>query len=793
MNLALPVLLLLSAAPVLGFAVRGRRPSPGAVAWGVVGLSVTVLFGPALLLPDGIPSPAASLADHAPWSAAEELDGLAGNPVLGDVTYQIEPWLLFSRRELRAGRLPLWNPHQFAGTPFWANGQSAPLHPLNLLFAALPGALLPLGWILLPWLRLVVAGLGARALARSLGVGEAGALYAALAFALSGMLVGFALFPMGNALALVPWVLWATERLVGRWEDGSPLAGPAACLAAAVGLQLLGGHPATAVHTGLVSVLFLVVRLGPGRLAGAARRLLPAWALAWVVGAAVAAVHLVPFAALLGETSRWQGWAPGTGDGGPWWVFLTQPLRLVLPDLYGNPAEGTWHGPFNYLATAVYAGAVALPLAAAGLLARDRGARGRWALAAAGLVAFAAAYHLPGLHDLLTLLPVVGRAPSHRLVFAVILTLAVLGGAGLERWREALSGRLVPAARHRHVAGLAGGALLALALLAIACALYRGDWREHGLVGEQVVRTSAVAAGALGLLGVAVFVRRPRRTAWATGVVLVFVAVDLATAHGTIHPALPAAALYPETGAVRAVTGSGDRLVATGSTLRPNAALVHGLYDVRGDDPVKLAAYDRLLGERFGGAHPTYFRPVERLDPLWLDRLSVRWVMTAPDAVDAADGSLRTGWHLAYRGDDAVVWERPNPLPLARWAGPRRGGAVRVEILERLPGRFRIAFERGPFGAAAERDPLLVVAESWAPGWSARLDDGTELPVEAAGGVLLGVRPPVERGVVSLSYRPPGLVTGAWVSLAGVLGLWGMGWKHRPAWGPAASEIGGLP
>lgn len=779
MNLALPVLLLLSAAPVVWSAVRRGRPTPGAVAWGVVGLAVTALFAPALALPDGIPSPAASLAEHAPWSGADELQGHTGNPVLGDVTYQIEPWLLFARRELRAGRLPLWNPHQFAGTPFWANGQSAPLHPLHLLFAVLPTGLLPLGWILLPWLRLVVAGLGARALARALGVGETGALYAALSFALSGMLVGFALYPMGNALALVPWVLAATERLVRRWEDdegGSSLAGLAAAagwLAAAVGLQLLGGHPATAVHTGLLSVLFLAVRLGPRRLVGAARSLLPAWALAWLVGAAVAAVHLVPFAMLLGETSRWQGWEAGGGGGGSWWLPLAQPLRLVLPDLYGNPAEGTWWGPFNYLATAVYSGALALPLAAAGLLARSSGARGRWALAASGLFAFAAAYHLPGLHDLLTALPVVGRAPSHRLIFAVILTLAVLGGAGLERWLEALAGRLDPAARRRLLAGLAAGAILALGLLTVATALYRGDWEQHGLVGEQVVRTSAVAAGAVGLLGLAVFVRRTRSSVWVGAGVLAFAVLDLVSAHDAVHPALPASALYPETGAVRALAGSEERLVATGSTLRPNAALVYGLYDVRGDDPVKLAAYDRLLGERFGGAHPTYFRPVERLDPLWLDRLSVRWVMTAPGAADEA---LRGVWHLAYRGEDALVWERPNPLSLARWTISPRGGPARVEILERLPGRYRIAFERPAGRVGAERDPLLVVAESWAPGWSARLDDGTRVSVDAAGDVLLGLRPPVASGVMTVSYRPPGLVAGAWVSLAGILALGVMGW-----------------
>src|SRR4029079_1926115 len=109
-------------------------------------------------------------------------------------------------------------------------------------------------------------------------------------------------------------------------------------------------------------------------------------------------------------------------------LLAVQPLRLVLPDLYGNPALGTWWGPFNYLATAVYAGALALPLAAAGAAAarRDR----RWAAVLALLAfCFTAAYHLPGVRDLLLALPLVGRVLHHPLVFCVCLSLDLVSRA----------------------------------------------------------------------------------------------------------------------------------------------------------------------------------------------------------------------------------------------------------------------------------------------------------------------------------------------------------------------------
>ena len=817
-NPALPLLALLSAAgPIL---VAWRPAAAGAprrpwrelgIPWAVLGLAGMGLLAPALALPAGIPSPAASLAAVPPWEgtgrlpaapapagppplppfgrgtqsprsvplgplAQREAGGVAlpagaampatgeggGNPLLRDVTFQIQPWLLFTRRELRAGRLPGWNPFQFAGSPFWANGQSAPLFPLHLLFAALP---LQLGFVLLPWLRLVIGGCGVWMLGRELGLGPPAALLAALSFALAGMPVSFALFPMGNALALVPWVLWAVERLAAATAAASssaglaggtaagPLATAIAGLAAAAGLQLLAGHPETAAHTALLSLLYLAVR-------GAARQgaAFLGWAAGWLGGAALAAVQLLPLALLLPATARWQGLAAGAEP--PLRLLLEQPLRLVLPELYGHPAHGTWWGPFNYSATAVYAGALALPLAAAGL-ARCRRDR-RWlALAVTAAFAFAAAYHWPGVRDLLGVLPVIGRAAHHRLLFGVELGAALLAGAGCDEWL---------AGRGRGV--LAGGAAAA-ALLAAAWALHRAAWAAHGLLRTEAGWTAAVAAAVLLL---ALSLRLDRGWRFRLAPLLPALALcDLLAAHGAINPGLPLARLYPSTGAVRFLARQPGRVAGTGEALRPNAAMVYGLYDLRGDDPVKLVSYEAVY-RRFAAGDPVYFQPITQWSSPWLDRLGLRWVVAGPgEAPRAAD------WRLAYAGADARVYERPAALPLVRWAPPALAASVGsaaadaarvapavvppagLTVMRREPGRWEIGWH-----SAEPR--LLVVAESWAPGWRA-LVDGQPRPVEAAAGALLGVRLGPGAGRAELRYRPPGLLAGAWISAAALLVL----------------------
>src|SRR4029078_4598598 len=103
----------------------------------------TALLGGALAIPDGVPSQAGLLASHVPWRGQPPL---AAKPHLLDTVHLDEPWLLFLRRELRAGRLPFWDPHQLAGEPFWSNGSDAPRvppHPLLLWGAALLGVPAP--------------------------------------------------------------------------------------------------------------------------------------------------------------------------------------------------------------------------------------------------------------------------------------------------------------------------------------------------------------------------------------------------------------------------------------------------------------------------------------------------------------------------------------------------------------------------------------------------------------------------------------------------------------------------
>ncbi len=734
MNAALPLLAILSLAGLLA-----RRRGLG-LAWAVSGLAAMLLLRGALALPDGIVSPSATLATIAPWHAAEPSampadDAAAsnpvGNPLLRDVTFQIEPWLIALRSELRAGRLPFWNPWQFAGAPFWSNGQSAPLFPLHLLFAILP---LRLGFLLLPWLRIVIAGCGAWALARALGVRDPAALFAAIVFPLSGMFSSFVQFPMGNALALAPWVLWSVERLAsgeGSWR----------VLAMMAGLQMLAGHPETVLHTALLGAVYLLARRAPPAV----------WmrgAMALACAAAVAAVQLLPLAYLVHQSSRWA--ASAAASTVPLATFLEQPLRLVLPQMFGHPAAADWWGPFNYSATAVYAGALALPLAAAGWQSR-RGDR-RWLGVVCMVVLSAlAAYQVPGVRQGLESLPLLGRALQHRLLFGVDLGLALLAATGLEAWVEGRGRR-----------GLWLGWLVVCGAVFLSWTLFAGAWRAHGL-SPDMIRDSVLAVAAGGALVGATFAPARWRRA-CTPLLLAGVALELAVAHGNINPGLPFAQSFPSTPGLRFLAQQAGRMAAVGESLRPNAAMVYGLRDLRGDDPLKTARFEAAY-RTVAAPSATYFEPIREWSAPALDAWSLRWVLTGPN-----EAPPRPEWIPRYSGLDARVFERPSALPMVRWQsdGDERG----LRVLAQAPGRWDVAWQ-------APRADTLIVAESAAEGWRAESAAGASLPVSRVEPGILAIAVGPGAGRVLLRYRPPGFLAGAGISLLGALVLSAAAWRAR--------------
>src|SRR4030088_1573777 len=97
-----------------------------------------------------------------------------------DTATAFYPWYTYLGENLRSGHVPMWNPHQFAGTPFAADPESRWTYPPAMLFfTLLPLVQAATGFLLFHGL---LAGLATYAFARSLQIPPIGAIASAIAY-----------------------------------------------------------------------------------------------------------------------------------------------------------------------------------------------------------------------------------------------------------------------------------------------------------------------------------------------------------------------------------------------------------------------------------------------------------------------------------------------------------------------------------------------------------------------------------------------------------------------------------
>lgn len=316
---------------------------------------------------------------------------------LSDPVWQFVPWLELAGRELRAGRLPLWNPHQDGGVPLLGNAQSALGTPL-----VWPALLLGVrrGWNLSLLLKLLLALGGAWAFLRERGRSAPAAALGAAAFALSGAFVAWLEHPQTFAAAPVPLLLLYAGRLAER-PKGRDVIG----LALATYLVLAGGHPETALMAALLCGGW-VLALSP-----TPRRWLPPLGGAFL-GAALAAPLLLPFLEYFARSEAARGAART-----PRPLPLSALIRFVIPSAGGSH-------PIEAAATVSLTLLALIPVGLA-LVRRDREVAFWGGVSAALLLA---AYDGPFARFLATVTPVFWT----RTLLLLPLALGCVGAAGLD-------------------------------------------------------------------------------------------------------------------------------------------------------------------------------------------------------------------------------------------------------------------------------------------------------------------------------------------------------------------------
>jgi hypothetical protein len=666
------------------------------------------------------------------------------------------PKLQFQAREFHNGRFPLWDPYLWMGQPLIGQMQPGPLFPFNLLLALLPLNDGYLDWRWLNWYFVVTRFLAAAflyALCRDLRRSRVASFAAGCAFAFGGLIGNMAWLDVVNGAIWTPAICLFFLRAA---RGVRPLRNAALC-GAFLGLAWLSGHheiPALVSYALAAGWAYTVWRRG--------LRAIPLAALTFALAGLVAAAQLWPAFEFAHLSRRWAGVAEP--------LAWNEPIPYTVPAHYSWPARGLLgtfvHDPVLHADSTAFAGVVVTAMAVFALCARWRVPAVRWmaALGAVAIVyALGAATPLHGL--LFSVAPVLGKARIPvRAIHLLNFALAVLAARGIDAVLARTGAGWLR--RFAIATGALGAALLAISLV-------RKDASDAFVIAGVVaiVLAASLAAWRNGTIG---------RAGLSAALLLAMI--------GELYPAATRrlASRFEENPSqpLKSLTANRDiveflerepaprRLIVNDRDIPINFGDWHGFDSMEGFTAAataNLLAFERHRTEvqnLFGVTHYVAREP---------DRPGQQDSFTGASGVKVFrnPGAFPRAWavHDAVRvasareANDLVTkpgFDARRTAPVAGEIPPlERCAANPVELVARAPNRVRLR-------AAMNCRGLVVLSETFYPGWAARID-GRDAPVVAAFGAFRGVV--VERGSHEIEYRyaPRSVYGGAVLTALGLL------------------------
>jgi hypothetical protein len=685
--------------------------------------------------------------------------------LLGEVLFwglpalQFHPWREFAVTEIAAGRLPLWNPYNGAGAPLLANYQSAILYPPHLLYVlSVVGAA---NYLLISQfigiIHLLWAGFGMWLWLKRIDAPILGRGIGALAYPLCGTLIGrYGTFPMIAAAVWLPWLMLTVDQLIERPTLRRTLA-----LTAVIACQLLAGHAQWAFYSFVLAGTYGLWRIGSQR---HYRQIVVMAGLALVLGVGIAAAQLLPTAELQRSSQRAE-----RVDEAFAFNFSFPPISMLTflyPHFFGNPGEGTYVINGAQFETAVYFGFFPFVLALFGIVYALRGKvppRMRFfALVIIVTLFFAFGNSTPLYPFLYRNVPTFAlfQAPARWLLLTVF-ALITLAAVAARHWTP-----LPRRTRPRVIFMVVLSTVIGMAGYAQASAAASDTLKQlsFGLVG----------VGVLGVLSAIIVLVQPDTTSqrwniW-TFAVWVFVAADLVFAHIALNPTTSADFYTPRRDGIAAraywnprtldtvqfseflpfrdYRVASERREAYRSANLPNLNLLDRRPVLNNFDPLRIEGYERFMRLVETTLNPMLFRAaaIGMTERAWMVSRAVE-----VGGLDEAEAVMITpGIDLSQE----VIIEGENVLPaLGEDAGT-------VEIVSETPLQLEMRVD-SPDGG------ILVLADTFYPGWVAQIDDGVDpdtTPIYRANLAFRAVVVPPGSHSITMTYAPRSVIIGFVIS-----------------------------
>lgn len=268
-----------------------------------------------------------------------------------DAIRQMYPWRAFATESLSHFSFPLWNPYNFAGSPLFANSQSAVLYPLSLFYLFFPQ---DVGWTILVVLQIALCFSFTYLYCRKIGITLLGSLLSAVSFSCCLFVAVFLEYnTIVQVILWMPLALYFIERVL-KSHAFLNLFG----LVASVSIPFFAGHLQVAFFAYFAICFYFLYRIATDNEIKKKMVQLLLLSPFLVLPLGLSGVQLIPTFELQAFSARVSHQAEFLLR-----ALIFQPHELIMyfsPDVFGNPAFRNFGLDTSYATRASYVGIIPL-------------------------------------------------------------------------------------------------------------------------------------------------------------------------------------------------------------------------------------------------------------------------------------------------------------------------------------------------------------------------------------------------------------------------------------------------
>ncbi|MDP3940858.1 MAG: YfhO family protein [bacterium] len=756
---------------------------------------VTAIFFSPVFLKGKIPFPGdLLLAQYQPWRSTS-FSGIAPGAVPNKAQYfdtlrQLYPWKTFAIQEIKQGRFPLWNPHNFSGTPLFANFQSAILYPLNILYLLLSQVN---AWTIIVMLQPFLSMIAVFLLSRKYKISNSGAMLASVSYAFCLYMTSFLEYNiMGHFMYLVPFSMLIVEYALAKKSWAYPI------LSLLIALSGFAGHAQLFAGTVLYLVLYTFLRNFQS--VTRFRSVLRAYAVFLfflILGVGIASVQLLPGVELINHAAR---------SSHPSAYFFTnlliRPSQFILyliPDLFGNPAAKNYLLPFSYPSKALYVGMSAFFLAILAIVSRTSSPVKKTILLTTVVVGLGVFLNPVSMVYALNI-PFFSSSSPSNFIFFISLGLCLLAGFGLDSVQQSVKKTLVV------LSGIWSVMVVWIAVLFLS---------RTPVVNNNIIYSFLILA----LLTGGVLLRlKIKKFSMMTGFFVLLSVFDLLYFFNKFNSFVPASYVYPNTPIgeyLSSQTGIERSWGYSYAGIEANFATQLGMYSPDGYDPLYPKEYGQLIQTSKDGKIPLDFTDQTRSDAVipggfgktdmadnpyrlrLLSLLGVKYILdkvengstaeTFPPEIfdktstiddfsvftykEAAPRFFLTSNYEIYSSDDELTKKL-----YAKTFDPRQ-----TVLLDEIPSfpthrnkerKIAKLISYNPRFVTIQTETndssLLYLSDTYYPGWNAFIDQ-RPVKIYQANYAFRAVEVPAGRHTVTFTYEPKSFLSGLFLSIVSII------------------------